>query len=171
MSAITVHPLGRALLNSLLLVTVYFLVPTGHNHETWELVLRVLGTVAGLALAILLIVRQVTRQLDDEQAPLSGLLTALVAGVLFFALADYLVAVGWPGEFVDLQTRIDALYFALSTLATVGFGDVHAQGQVARGLLIVQMLFNVVIIATGASVLSKQIAARVRQRRGVPPPP
>src|SRR5690554_4111373 len=93
------HPVGRALLNSVLLVAVYFLVPTGGDNDTWRLLLRILGTVAGLVAAIVLILRQITRQLDEEQAPLTGLLTALVGGVLFFALADYLVAVGWPGEF------------------------------------------------------------------------
>ncbi len=165
MSAIPRSPLGRALLNSVLLTAVYFLVPVGTDRGTLELVLRAVGTLGGLGLAIYLILGQINRQLEDESTPLTGLLTALVAGVLFFALADYLVAVGFPGEFVDLQTRIDALYFALSTLATVGFGDVHAQGQVARGLLIVQMLFNTVIIATGLSVLSRQIAARARERR------
>ncbi|GAA1654247.1 potassium channel family protein [Catellatospora bangladeshensis] len=162
------HPLGQALLNSTLLTAVYFIVPVGADNETWQLLLRALGTLAGLGLAIYLILRQINRQLDDETTPLTGLLTALVAGVLFFALADYLIAVGFPGEFADLQTRVDALYFALSTLATVGFGDVHAQGQVARGLVIVQMLFNTVIIAAGLSVLSRQIAARARERRGTP---
>jgi hypothetical protein len=168
MSLVPRNPIGQALLNSTLLTAVYFIVPVGADHETWQLVWRGLATAAGLGLAIYLIVRQINRQLDDESTPLTGLLTALVAGVLFFSLADYLIAVGFPGEFVDLQTRVDALYFALSTLATVGFGDVHAQGQLARTLVIVQMLFNTVIIATGLSVLSRQIAARVRERRGTP---
>lgn len=168
MSVMPRNPLGQALLNSVLLTAVYFVVPVGSDHDTWQLVWRAAATTAGLGLAIYLIVRQISRQLDDERTPLTGLLTALVAGVLFFSLADYLVAVGFPGEFVDLQTRVDALYFALSTLATVGFGDVHAQGQLARCLVIVQMLFNTVILATGLSVLSRQIAARVRERRSTP---
>ncbi|GIF96491.1 potassium channel family protein [Catellatospora citrea] len=160
------RPLGHALINSTLLVVVYFVVPTDTDVNPWSLALRALLTLGGLVLAVVLILRQVNRQLGEARAPLTGLLTALVAGVLFFALADYLVAIHGPGQFVDLNTRLDALYFALSTLATVGFGDVHAQGQFARGLLCVQMLFNAVILATGLSVLSKQIAARVRERRG-----
>ncbi|MFC7245751.1 potassium channel family protein [Catellatospora aurea] len=166
MSAIRRRPILRALINSVLLLVLYFVVPTDMGDSPARLAIRVLLTFAGLILAVLLILHQVRRQLDVAEAPLTGLLTALVGGVLFFALADYLVAAHAPGQFVDLATRLDALYFAVSTLATVGFGDVHAQGQVARGLVTVQMLFNTVVIATGLSVLSKQIAARARERRG-----
>ncbi|WP_155372749.1 potassium channel family protein [Catellatospora vulcania] len=166
MSVVRLHPLAQALLNSALLLAVYFVIPTDIGHGTWSLLARTIATLIGLTVAVALILRQVSRQINADQAPLTGLLTALVAGVLFFALADYLVAINAPGQFVDLNTRIDALYFAISTLATVGFGDVHAQGQAARGLLCLQMLFNAVIIATGLSVLSKQISARVRERRG-----
>ncbi|GAA1414170.1 potassium channel family protein [Catellatospora coxensis] len=166
MSVTSRRPIIQSLINSLLLLALYFVVPTDTSDSLWKLVLRVLLTLIGLVLAVVLILRQVSRQLDQTEVPLTGLLTALVAGVLFFAMADYLLAFHAPGEFVDLNTRVDALYFALSTLATVGFGDVHAQGQIARGLVIVQMLFNTVIIATGLSVLSKQVAARARERRG-----
>ena len=48
----------------------------------------------------------------------------------------------------------------------IGFGDVHAQGQLARGILCVQMVFDVAVLATAASVLARQIGARVRSRSG-----
>ncbi|MEU8001500.1 ion channel [Catellatospora sp. NPDC049111] len=84
--------------------------------------------------------------------------------MLFFAPADYLIAVNASGQFVDLSSHIDALYFALPTPATVAFGDVHVQGQLVRSLLCVQMLFNAVVISTGLSVLPKQIGSWVRRR-------
>ena len=60
------------------------------------------------------------------------LVVALVAGLLAFALADYVVAGSRPGQFVRPAHPVDALYFALTTLTTIGYGDVHAQGQIAR---------------------------------------
>lgn len=69
-------------------------------------------------------------------------------------------------QFVGLATKTDALYyFALTTLTMVGFGDVHAAGQLARALVIVQLLFNVVVLASAARVLSRGIAARTRTGR------
>ena len=33
-------------------------------------------------------------------------------------------------------------------MATVGYGDVHAEGQVARALVCVLIVFNVVVVAS-----------------------
>jgi hypothetical protein len=46
----------------------------------------------------------------------------------------------------------------------VGFGDVHAAGQLARALLCIQLVFNVAVIATGASVLLRVVGVRARDR-------
>jgi len=89
--------------------------------------------------------------------------------VVLLTLADYLTAVSGPGQFVGLETKTDALYFALATLTTVGYGDVHAAGQVARGVVAVQLVFNVAVIATGASVLSRVFGARIGERASRPP--
>ncbi|MFD2354494.1 potassium channel family protein [Nonomuraea ferruginea] len=88
-----------------------------------------------------------------------------MAGVVLFALADYNVAYWREGEFAGLETRTDALYFAVSTLATVGFGDVHAQGQLARGLVLVQMAFNLIVLATAATLLTGKLKAGQARRR------
>jgi voltage-gated potassium channel len=162
---------GRLALTCVLIVGLYYLVPVEPGVSNVQLALRVIGTVVVGLLITWLIVRQVSRQLaDPEEASLVGLLTALMGGVAFFALADYTTAVSDPGQFVDLETKTDALYFALATLTTVGYGDVHAAGQVARAVVAVQLVFNVVVIATGASVLARQIGARARGRRSSEPP-
>jgi hypothetical protein len=162
--------IGRPALTCALIVGVYYLVPIETGVAEGQIVVRAVATVVAGLLITWLILRQVAQQLaDPERAPLAGLVTAIVGGVAFFALADYIMAISDPGQFTGLATKTDALYFALTTLTTVGYGDVHAAGQLARGLVVVQLLFNVAVIATGATVLSRQIGARVRERRGTRP--
>jgi voltage-gated potassium channel len=163
----TLAELGRPALTGVLVIGLYYLVPVEPGVSGTQLVLRAVATfVAGLAVTWL-IFRQLAHQLDNpDEAPLAGLLNALIGGVAFFALADYITALSGPAQFADLKTKTDALYFALATLTTVGYGDVHASGQIARGIVVVQLVFNVVVIATGASVLSRQFSDRVRKRRG-----
>ena len=63
-----------------------------------------------------------------------------------------------------LHTRLDSLYFTMTTLTTVGYGDIHATGQTARALVLVQMVFNVVFVAAAATLLSARIREAARER-------
>jgi len=165
----TLIVLGRAVLTCLLIIGCYYVIPVEPGVAGVQLALRVMTTVISGFVITWLIVRQVSYHLaDPARASLVSLLTAIVGGVVFLALADYVTAVSDPGQFVDLETKTDALYFALSTLTTVGYGDVHAAGQVARAVVAVQLVFNVVVLASGASVLARVFGARVRERTVLP---
>ncbi|MGR6318186.1 potassium channel family protein [Micromonospora soli] len=162
----------RAAVAVALLLVAYFAVPVERDPNGLRLALRSAGTLVLVIVVALLVTGQVRRQLTPEQPTgeaesraLVRLAVALVAGLLVFALADYVVANSRPGEFSGLETRIDALYFALATLTTVGYGDVHAQGQVARVVLCAQMLFSIGVVATGASIVVKQMTQRPRRQR------
>jgi voltage-gated potassium channel len=52
----------------------------------------------------------------------------------------------------------------MTTMTTVGTGDVHAAGQVARALVLVQMVFNVVFVATIATLLSTRVRLAAESR-------
>lgn len=155
--------LGRPLLTGALIVGLYYLVPVEPGVSTTVMVLRALATVVVGVLITWLIVHQARQSIRHPgEGSLAGLLTAIVGGVAFFALADYITAISASGQFVGLTTKTDALYFALATLTTVGYGDIHAEGQIARGVVAAQLVFNVVIIATGASVLTRELSSRAR---------
>jgi hypothetical protein len=75
--------------------------------------------------------------------------------LLIFLFASTYVAMVQtdPDSFNQTLTRTDALYFTVSTLATVGFGDIVASSQTARIAVTVQMLADLVLIGVIARVL------------------
>ncbi len=107
--------------------------------------------VVVLGLLILLTVARLLRA--GEQARIRVLVLLLTVTVLFFSWADESVS-RLPDQFVSLSTKTDALYFNISTLATVGFGDVHPAGQLARAAVTLQIVFNLVFLGTAVSVIS-----------------
>jgi heme A synthase len=114
-------------------------------------------------------IRAQVRALGDSGVRLESLFYLLALTVFTFALAYYFLAGARAGEFVGLATRTDALYFTVTTMVTVGFGDVHAQGQVARALVTAHMVFDVVFVSAFVSVLSARVrrtAERERKRAG-----
>ena len=48
---------------------------------------------------------------------------------------------------------MDALYFTMSTIATVGFGDVHATGQAARVVVTLQIFLDLIFVGLVARII------------------
>jgi voltage-gated potassium channel len=67
--------------------------------------------------------------------------------VLFFALSYYLLAISNPEAIDGVETRLDALYFSLTIVSTVGFGDVHAINQAARAVVSLQLVFDLMFVS------------------------
>jgi hypothetical protein len=146
------------------LVVVYFVVPASPRLPTSSVILRVVVSVLWLALLAGLIVRQLQLQVDQGDRRIDGLVLSVVAAVVAFSLAFYLMSERQPSEIAGLHTRLDALYFTLSTLTTIGYGDIHATGQLGRSLVIVQMVFNVVFVTSAAALLSSRMRSVAAER-------
>ncbi len=76
----------------------------------------------------------------------------ITASIVFFSQTYYRIAQS-PGQFEELTTRLDSMYFTVTTAMTVGFGDVHATGQVARFYVLINMVFNALVIGTALKVV------------------
>jgi hypothetical protein len=138
-----------------LALVLYFVVPVQMHDD--NLTTRIVVSLVSLGLLTAGVIWQVMLHVEDPSRQVDGLLFALVIAVLAFALGFYRLDLASPDEIVGLNTRLDALYFTMTTLLTIGFGDIHAQGQVARGLVLVAMVFNVAVIATAVSTISSRL--------------
>jgi hypothetical protein len=149
------------------LVVLYFAVPVTTKVDG-DLVLRGVSSVLVLLLLGLGVLRQLKKHLEQDDRRIDGLIITIVTVVVVFSFVFYALARHVPGEFAQMTTRVDALYFTVATMATVGFGDVHATGQMARSLVLVLMTFNVVFVGTAVALMSTRIkdvaAARIEER-------
>ncbi len=111
--------------------------------------LSIVGTVGGLVLVGASMARELGAIRHGEPGRGARVLaTLLVLLVMAASLTFFLINQIRPDEIPGLETRTDALYFTLSTMTTVGYGDVHAEGQLARALVCVLIVFNVVVVAS-----------------------
>lgn len=86
----------------LALSVAYAAVPVREEPDPVVLALRWALTVAMLAAIAIAIRWQALRQLREPDAPFGGLVVGILAGLLVFALIDYVVAAHRPGEFSGL---------------------------------------------------------------------
>ncbi|HEY9350198.1 MAG TPA: potassium channel family protein [Acidothermales bacterium] len=143
----------------------YYFVPLPDERFS---IVGVLLFLAGLAALTFLVLVQVRRQLrapENESVRVNSLLVMLYLVIVFFSLAYVQIERMTPGEFAELETRTDALYFTVATLGTVGYGDVHPVGQMARIFATAQIVFDLVFVALLVSVFSNRVGRVVAARR------
>jgi hypothetical protein len=148
---------------------VYFVLPVpGRMRESsWALMFFLGSGVLGSLIVVA--IRRLLRA--GEHARIRGLILLLTLTVLFFSWSDASVA-ALHGQFTELTNKTDSLYFNISTLATVGFGDVHPIGTLARAAVTVQIVFNLVFLGTAVSLISGLFRTRARgQMQGSRPGP
>jgi hypothetical protein len=148
-----------------LLVVLYFVVPVDSDPRGGLVLRTVLALTVFVALGAIVVV-QVRQVVVDSERHLDGLILAMALVWVLFSLAFYITARHEPAEVAGLHTRLDALYFTASTILTIGFGDIHAAGQAARALVLVQMAFDVVFVTAAAHLVSRRLQRRAAERRG-----
>lgn len=159
-----------------LVLAVYYAIPIGELPSKEGAVLTVVVLLVGLGLLARLVVAQLRRQMaagdrDDEGVQIQTLLMLVYATILLFALSYTALAEATDDQFAGIETKTDGLYFTMTTLATVGFGDIHATGQLARGLVTVQIVFNLVFVGALASMVTGAFRRKVGHTDPPPPPP
>jgi hypothetical protein len=110
--------------------------------------------------------RALTDQSGKYRHPGVGILLLSWTAILVFA-ASYWAMAKREGQFVGLQTRLDSLYFTGVTMATVGYGDIHPSGQLARAAVLVQLVYTFAFLVSGiAAVRTRAQANRLRRLGG-----
>jgi len=144
------------------LVVVFLVVPI--SKERWWL-----GIVIGLLIivgSVPLTVKRINRVGTSHEPYLeAGLAVVMMIALIVIGFASIYAALSRHGEEVaDIHTKLDAVYFTITTLATVGYGDIAPTGQVARAVAIIQMVVDILVIGVAAR-LAMRVAARETEAR------
>lgn len=141
------------------LVAAYAAAPMSGRNRAWGLVVG-LGAMTAV---IPVLVRRIRAVLETDK-PVAEAVAALVMTstliVVGSASAYFSLASARPGQFRGLVTKLDAVYFAVVVMSTVGFGDIAPTGQDAR--LLVTLHIVVTVSFLGGAVRLLTWAARRR---------
>ncbi len=140
-----------------LLTAGYYVLPLRLDVSDGGVLVRL---VVGLALvgAVAVVFRRHARRsrqsLSEEMYEIQWLLSALYLLVLGFALTYSVTASVDPRQFVGIGDRTSALYFSVTVVSTVGFGDLHPAATLGQLLVTAQMLFDLIYLGTALRLLS-----------------
>jgi voltage-gated potassium channel len=154
--------LARSALVGVLLVVAYYVLPLDRPAASGVLVLA-----AGLILIVGVIAWQIREILISPFPRLRGFQT-LISGIplllVVFAAVYYLTGQAQINSFTQPMSKIDAMYFTVTVFSTVGFGDITAKTELARTIVTIQMLFNLVVIGLAAKAIFGAVALGLKRR-------
>jgi hypothetical protein len=156
----------RSVVLSAALIAVFYLLPF-----TWAPALQVGAAVVAGAALIAGVGRWQLRAVAHAAFPALRAIEALAISttvlLVLFASVYLTLSHSDSGAFSEPLNHTGALYFTVTTLTTVGFGDIAATTDVARVTVMFQMLANFVVLG----VLVKLIISVARERLANSPPP
>lgn len=141
--------LVRTVLVTAAVLLIYFALPLENSQRITDVNLWVFG-VAGLLLVSVAVAWRIRTLATADFPGLHAAETAVVAFFVFVAVFASLylsISVSNPSVFTEQLDHTTALYFTVTVLTTVGFGDITAVDNGARALVTTQMLLNLVVLA------------------------
>jgi hypothetical protein len=150
----------RTLVSATLLVVLYAVRPV--ERPPGEIIAAL---VLGLGLLVWLLVWQVgavERSAYPVLRAVEAFVTAAVLFVVLFATGYAALSESLPGSFTEPLGRVAALYFTVTVLATVGFGDIAPVSDAARIVATIQMVCGLAFVG----LVGRQFLAAARRARG-----
>lgn len=154
----------RSLLRSLLVSTVvvvgYFVLPltSAVTVGTTLFLLVGLGLVTGL---LVWQIRSIVRSPYPLARAVGAMAVTIPLFLIVFATSYLLVGQVDAGNWSEPLNRMDAIYFAVTVFATVGFGDITAVSGAARAMVTLQMVGNIVLIGLATRVIVRAVQTRL----------
>lgn len=135
-----------------LLLAVYYVLPvSGWAHGS--AVLRLALAIAGFSAVIAWQIRGIMR--SELPAVRAAQVFGAAVPLLFvlFSTVYLSMATAFPSQFNEPLDHTRALYFVVTVFATVGFGDIVPKSDTARIVVMVQMIFDLLVIGLVARLL------------------
>ncbi len=158
----------RSILIAASLITLFYLLPFD-----WNPVAQVAGGVAaGVVLiggAVVWQLRAVAIAEFPELRASEALAFSTTLLVVLFASTYLSLSHGETDAFSEQLDHTGALYFTLTTLTTVGFGDIAAQSTVARVAVMLQMVADFAVFGVIIKLITGVARRRLSAAGGEPP--
>jgi hypothetical protein len=144
--------LAHSVLSVCVMVTAYYLAPLDRPLGA-RTVLLLLATLTLFAVLLVIQVRGILRSHRPRLRAIRALIVGVPLLMVVFAATYYTVSTQQPEAFTEPLNRTDGLYFTVTVFATVGFGDIAPVTQLARVLVMTQMLVGLLLVGVIAKVL------------------
>jgi voltage-gated potassium channel len=147
------------------LIVIYYVVPIGPLSNPRVLLRLAIGVLIFVSV-VAIEVRAILR--SDRPVPRAWLSIGIIGPLFLVMFASIYVAMARadPAAFGGELSRTEALYFSITMLSTVGFGDITPKTDPARTVIMIQMVADLVLVGAIVKLISGAASHRSAQVHG-----
>lgn len=158
----------RVIVTALVIVLMMTPIETMRYSRLGDQLLLV-GILVVWTVVFMLVFRWQVVRIHRARHPQAAMVEALaVIFVIFlcvFSKVYHLVSVANPAAFTEPLDFFSSVYFSLTVLATVGFGDITPVTTTARALTMLQMVLDLVLLGVAVRVITGATSRALERRR------
>ena len=162
------HLLGMAVriaAYAIALFVLYAVAPLGHRKDGLIAVKLALSLIA-LGLVVAWQVRAIVRSPYPRLQAMQAVAISVPLLIVAFAGTYVELAEASPASFTESIDRVGGVYFTVTVLATVGFGDIAPVSSTARLVVTTQMVADLILVGFIAKVVLNAVQDRRRALAG-----
>ncbi|BAU83004.1 hypothetical protein SLA_2067 [Streptomyces laurentii] len=153
----------------IVVLAIYFLIPMDHAMSTATAIGLTLG-VLGLGVVVAWQLREISHADYPVLRAVQALAFTLPLFILLFATAYFVMEHAQAASFNQPLSRLDAMYFAVTTFTTVGYGDIVPASSPARIVAVGQMVLDLVVLGFLIRMVAHAIKSALDRRPHETPP-
>ena len=157
---------GAAVIAALLGLYMVLPAPTGEERP-WMVFVSIVVTAVIYSAGAVWSLLYITRARHPVRVGFITLAVMVTALVVIFALTYLSLSAEDASNFNVPLDKIDSLYFTMTILSTVGFGDIVASSNPARIAVMIQMVVGLTLLTALARVVLEAARRAARKRYGL----
>lgn len=159
----------RSAATTLLVGVLYAVMPVASDHRGASLMILIVGLVV-LTIVVLVRLRQIQRNPQPVASAIETLALIIPLFLAVFAWTYLSLSQSTPSSFTEPLSRVDAIYFTIVVVGTVGFGDIAPRTDLARIFVSIQIILGITLLTAVVRVVF-DMARHARPPSPPTPPP
>ena len=141
------------------------LIPSDPDAVDWVPIFFIIAALSVFGLFFHFQLKKIKKARYPQLRSIEALIMVSIMFIAVFAAIYTQISIRYPGSFSEPLDHFNAYYYAMTVLATVGFGDITPVTPMARIISMIQMGLDLAFIGVAVRVVSSTAKSTMENRR------
>jgi hypothetical protein len=156
---------GRTVFGATIIWIGLSLIPSDPDAVDWVPIIFIAVALSVFGFFFHFQLKKIKKARYPQVRSIEALIMVSIMFIAVFAAIYTQISIRYPGSFSEPLDHFNAYYYAMTVLATVGFGDITPVTPMARIISMIQMGLDLAFIGVADRVISSTAKSTMENRR------